>query len=188
MDQDQIQNLNNVLAAQQRAKQTSRLESMEQELRALRKAVKEEGAKPQCPACGGRIDRDFRKCKHCGSDLIWLEGIPGEPGKEGDLQEKVDAIKRKVAAEIEEEQRRRSLPQCPRCGAPSDKPFLISCRRGIQGVDGSVWVPWFSFSHRESCERCAQRDERLFAENAWALGIAITLCVVVGGCMVALSN
>jgi len=36
--------------------------------------------RPQCPVCGGRIDRGYQKCWHCGADLDWrVSHVPQVP-------------------------------------------------------------------------------------------------------------
>ena len=57
---------------------------------------------PQCPACGARLEGQFRKCMHCASDLAWIEGIPCELGKEHEVRERLrnereQALRRKKA-------------------------------------------------------------------------------------------
>ena len=58
---------------------------------------------PQCPACGGRLEGQFRKCMHCTSELSWVEGIPCELGKEHEVherlrEERVEALRREEAS------------------------------------------------------------------------------------------
>lgn len=35
-----------------------------------------ENALPQCPACGGRLEGVFPKCRHCASDITWITTCP----------------------------------------------------------------------------------------------------------------
>jgi ATP-dependent Clp protease ATP-binding subunit ClpA len=93
----------------------------------IQAAKKQEQSLPQCPVCGGRLEGEFRKCKHCTADVVWVEGIPCEPGKE---EEQVREYRRKVADEAkrkEEEETRKemerqeSLTNCKRCGRTMEK-------------------------------------------------------------------
>ncbi len=44
------------------------------------------GCLAKCPVCGGGIESGFKKCRHCRADLIWYNGIPGEPGSEEEIR------------------------------------------------------------------------------------------------------
>ena len=87
------------LAAGQRHQQSKQLNELNKELQ--RQKEKERRA-PKCPACGGALPGEFRKCKHCGTELIWLEGIVKEKGKEKELEA---AVIEKQAAVIEKRDR-----------------------------------------------------------------------------------
>ena len=67
----------------------------QQQVQLLNKLLAEaerEAKKPKCPACGGALEVSFRKCKHCATDLSWIDGHPCEPGQE----EKLKATLRKI--------------------------------------------------------------------------------------------
>lgn len=116
MDEEQIeqlarlQRLGAVIEANRRSQEEQqKLESIRNEMAGLRQAATEDEHRqkslPQCPACGGRLDGEFRKCKHCASDLVWIDGHVCEPGQEEALrqrlaavQEAADAIKRRQDA------------------------------------------------------------------------------------------
>lgn len=40
---------------------------------------------PKCPSCGGVMDGEFRKCRHCASDVAWVHGVPCLPEHESEL-------------------------------------------------------------------------------------------------------
>ena len=52
----------------------------------------------QCPVCGGGAVPNFRKCKNCAAELVWIEGLPCEP-------EKADEVKQQIA-EVLDQQRK----------------------------------------------------------------------------------
>lgn len=89
----------------------AQLTAIQQELRALRTeltAAKNRQRKlPQCPACGGRLEGQFRKCMHCASDIAWVEGVPCEPGKEPEVLAMLEN-KRERAKRQEAERRERA--------------------------------------------------------------------------------
>jgi len=62
-------------------------------------------ALPQCPACDGRLEGQVPKCKHCSSELMWVEGIPHEVGKDKKLLTRL----RQKAAEEAEQTRQRAI-------------------------------------------------------------------------------
>ena len=89
MDEHERERLTDVAGILQRQEQIARLQGIQREVSALRQDQADANNKPQCPVCGGRLNGGFRKCKHCATDLIWLDGVPGEPEKEDELRAKV---------------------------------------------------------------------------------------------------
>lgn len=62
-----------------------------------------------CPVCGGGAVPNYRKCKRCASDLVWIENIPCEPQDADDLrkriqQKKEQLARQKKAKQIEEQE------------------------------------------------------------------------------------
>jgi hypothetical protein len=97
------------LSKQEQAK----LESIRSELRAIRAEQDQEKRLPQCPVCGGRLEGQFRKCKHCTSDLVWLEGVPCEPGKEAELLARLEVQRKQEAKrKVDREASRRKCSRC----------------------------------------------------------------------------
>ena len=79
----------------------------QQQVQLLNKLLAEaerEAKKPKCPACGGALEVSFRKCKHCATDLSWIDGHPCEPGQEETLK----ATLRKIREHKREEQARKA--------------------------------------------------------------------------------
>ena len=79
----------------------------QQQVQLLNKLLAEaerEAKKPKCPACGGALEVSFRKCKHCATDLSWIDGHPCEPGQEETLK----ANLRKIREHKREEQARKA--------------------------------------------------------------------------------
>jgi hypothetical protein len=101
MDPNQfLQGMNAISNAKTRAEQARTTE----ELAEINRREAEEQAKPQCPVCGGRIEKGFAKCKHCNEELIWADNIVGRKvdGAEG-LQQIIE--KRENLAREKERQR-----------------------------------------------------------------------------------
>jgi len=101
MDPNQfLQGMNAISNAKTRAEQARTTE----ELAEINRREAEEQAKPQCPVCGGRIEKGFAKCKHCNEELIWADNIVGRKvdGAEG-LQQIIDG--RECLARGKERQR-----------------------------------------------------------------------------------
>ena len=99
MDEAEIARLMSLLAlteANRRSQEEQqKLESIRNEMAGLRQASTEDEHRQkslhQCPACGGRLDGEFRKCKHCASDLVWIDGHVCEPGQEEALRQRLAA-------------------------------------------------------------------------------------------------
>ena len=110
MDEAEIARLMSLLAlteANRRSQEEQqKLESIRNELAGLRQASTEDEHRQkslhQCPACGGRLDGEFRKCKHCASDLVWIDHYVCEPGQE-------EALRQRLAAEGEAAQTARLM-------------------------------------------------------------------------------
>lgn len=101
----------------QREQQKSQLAKIQGELNSIRETQQAGNTGPQCPVCGGRLPGEFRKCTHCASDLIWVEGLPGEPGKQAELLAKLKQKKDEAQAEFERQEEIRSRrPYCTKCG------------------------------------------------------------------------
>jgi hypothetical protein len=96
------------LQARELSKQEqAKLDNIRAELRAIRSEQERQKRLPQCPVCGGRLEGQFRKCMHCTSDLVWLEGLPCEPGKEDVLLARLAANRSaKVQAQQDKAKRR----------------------------------------------------------------------------------
>ncbi len=75
----------------------SKLESIRSELRAIRAQQDREKRLPQCPVCGGRLGGQFRKCKHCTSEIVWRDGLPCEPGKEAELLARLEVTRKEAS-------------------------------------------------------------------------------------------
>ncbi len=86
---------------QEQARQTEEIRRLRQvaehEAQVRRLEEKRLSSLPQCPLCGGRIEAQFRKCKHCRSNLSWIDGYPCEVGKEDELR---DFFSRKRQSEV----------------------------------------------------------------------------------------
>lgn len=61
-------------------------ESSRSELRSIRRTQERDrrekekrNHQPKCPFCGGRLEGEYPKCKHCASDLAWRHGKPYPP-------------------------------------------------------------------------------------------------------------
>lgn len=63
-----------------------------EKLEAIRRGQDQKGGQdqkhggPACPACGVTLDGQFRKCKNCLADLVWVEGDVCERGQETALK------------------------------------------------------------------------------------------------------
>lgn len=103
--------------AQESAQQARKLDSIRGELQQLRLKQEREQGLPQCPACGGRLEGEFRKCKHCTSDLVWVEGHPCEPGQEAKLLEKLEQQREQARQAQQAELRKKAQKKiCSKCG------------------------------------------------------------------------
>jgi len=107
----------------------------------------------KCPACGGILPGEFRKCKHCHTDLSWVDGIPCEPGNEQAAANRAAKIKeaknlhrkakqRELSAKAERKrilvsQKANDSAQCKKCGcnirkytSVKHKGLCVPCARG----------------------------------------------------------
>ena len=107
-EQQKLESIRNEMAEANRLshEEQQKLESIRNETAGLRQAATEDEHRqkslPQCPACGGRLDGEFRKCKHCASDLVWIDGHVCEPGQEEALRQRLaaeeEALRQRLAA------------------------------------------------------------------------------------------
>ena len=107
-EQHKLESIRNEMAEANRLshEEQQKLESIRNETAGLRQAATEDEHRqkslPQCPACGGRLDGEFRKCKHCASDLVWIDGHVCEPGQEEALRQRLaaeeEALRQRLAA------------------------------------------------------------------------------------------
>lgn len=106
-DLDQIKmllGLSGLQAGQLSRQEQAKLDALHSELKALRAAQaasNNRSSLPQCPACGGRLEGQFKKCMHCSSELAWVAGIPCEPGKEKTVLDQIDAARRRKEREAQ---------------------------------------------------------------------------------------
>lgn len=129
---------------------------------------------PQCPICGGRLEGQFRKCRHCTSDLSWIGRFPCEPGKELELQDRL--VQEQQLAEALAEVRRNfeaellRLPdKCPRCSNPRP-------RLGVHNAD--QWAN--SMSNNGCCHKCWRQLEKnkKIAKPIFDMTLALTMVLV----------
>lgn len=132
---------------------------------------------PQCPVCGGRLEGQFRKCKHCTSDLSWVEGHPCEPGKEHEVQENLDRQRKLRESKRQETlQRRKScereslklkaelnrltkdlLNECPRCCQPRPGTYVPWKVREFATAEAQDWVK--TMPEYGCCPECRSKEE-----------------------------
>ena len=54
-----------------------------------------------CPFCGGEIQVDAASCKHCRSELSWVNGYACEPGEEHLVKQRIAEEQRQLKHEAE---------------------------------------------------------------------------------------
>ena len=98
----QLQNAN-ARAAQQRSQQAtnSKLDQIAFLLAQQQAEQARQLALPPCPYCHGKLEGTPELCRHCRSNLSWVEGYPCKPGMERELKKKIDETRRL----LEEEER-----------------------------------------------------------------------------------
>jgi hypothetical protein len=99
----QLQNAN-ARSAQQRSQQAtnSKLDQIAFLLAQQQAEQARQLALPPCPYCYGKLEGTPELCRHCRSNLSWVEGYPCKPGTERELKKKIDETRRL----IDETQRR----------------------------------------------------------------------------------
>ena len=98
----QLQNAN-ARSAQQRSQQAtnSKLDHIAFLLAQQQAEQARQLALPPCPYCHGKLEGTPELCRHCRSNLSWVEGYPCKPGMERELKKQIDETRRL----LEEEER-----------------------------------------------------------------------------------
>jgi hypothetical protein len=96
----QLQNAN-ARSAQQRSQQAtnSKLDQIAFLLAQQQAEQARQLALPPCPYCHGKLEGTPELCRHCRSNLSWVEGYPCKPGMERELKKKIDETRRLLEAE-----------------------------------------------------------------------------------------
>jgi len=113
----QLQNAN-ARSAQQRSQQAtnSKLDQIAFLLAQQQAEQARQLALPPCPYCYGKLEGTPELCRHCRSNLSWVEGYPCKPGTERELKKKIDETRRLLEEEKakEEEAEARVKAEKPR--------------------------------------------------------------------------
>lgn len=98
----QLQNAN-ARSAQQRSQQAtnSKLDHIAFLLAQQQAEQARQLTLPPCPYCHGKLEGTPELCRHCRSNLSWVEGYPCKPGMERELKKQIDETRRL----LEEEER-----------------------------------------------------------------------------------
>lgn len=93
----QLQNAN-ARSAQQRSQQAtnSKLDHIAFLLAQQQAEQARQLALPPCPYCYGKLEGTPELCRHCRSNLSWVEGYPCKPGTERELKKKIDETRRLI--------------------------------------------------------------------------------------------
>lgn len=96
----QLQNAN-ARSAQQRSQQAtnSKLDHIAFLLAQQQAEQARQLALPPCPYCYGKLEGTPELCRHCRSNLSWVEGYPCKPGMERELKKKIDETRRLLEEE-----------------------------------------------------------------------------------------
>ena len=91
----QLQNAN-ARSAQQRSQQAtnSKLDHIAFLLAQQQAEQARQLALPPCPYCYGKLEGTPELCRHCRSNLSWVEGYPCKPGTERELKKQIDETRR----------------------------------------------------------------------------------------------
>ena len=102
----QLQNAN-ARSAQQRSQQAtnSKLDQIAFLLAQQQAEQARQLALPPCPYCHGKLEGTPELCRHCRSNLSWVEGYPCKPGMERELKKQIDEAQRLAEEQAEEEAR-----------------------------------------------------------------------------------
>jgi hypothetical protein len=109
----------NIMGGLQRQRSNQELAELNQQLREMKAA---EEAAPKCPYCAGPIAKEVSKCRHCASDIEWVDfdnsTAPCKSGQSAGMTAQLEAAKaeeiqgdKKVIRAIGER-----FPKCERCG------------------------------------------------------------------------
>jgi hypothetical protein len=97
----QLQNAN-ARSAQQRSQQATN-SKLDQIAFLLAQQQAQLASLPPCPYCHGRLEGTPELCKHCRSNLSWVESYPCKPGMERELKKQIDEAQRLAEEQAEEE-------------------------------------------------------------------------------------
>jgi len=95
-----LNDLANLAAIRQREEQQRLLREQNEKLEEIQRGKKRGSKRTPCPVCGESLDGEYRKCKNCLSDLVWISGNACEPGQE-------EALKARLKKESTKARRKR---------------------------------------------------------------------------------
>ena len=95
-----LNDLANLAAIRQREEQQRLLREQNEKLEEIQRGKKRGSKRTPCPVCGESLDGEYRKCKNCLSDLVWISGNACEPGQE-------EALKARLKKESNKARRKR---------------------------------------------------------------------------------
>ena len=147
-DQDDLDNLGR--AAQLNAQAKTR-----QEIEKLRRQLGQENRLPhKCPWCAGRIECNVSKCRHCTSDIEWVDIYALEPCKPQD-RESVITSQNERQLRFEKKQRKSivegdKIVECKECRKEMQRRHTVrldngsfvclSCRETVNAIVGLLII------------------------------------------------
>ena len=122
-DQDDMDNLGRAAQLNSQAETHAELAKLNQ---LHREQLAKEAAMPKCPWCAGSVEDNVFKCKHCASNIEWVNITRLSPCRPQDKESLIKAQEReRVAAarekEIEHQAWLQTVLTCKKCGEKKPK-------------------------------------------------------------------
>lgn len=122
-DQDDMDNLGRAAQLNSQAETHAELAKLNQ---LHREQLAKEAAMPKCPWCAGSVEDNVFKCKHCASNIEWVNITRLSPCRPQDKESLIKAQEReRVAAarekEIEHQAWLQAVLTCKKCGEKKPK-------------------------------------------------------------------
>jgi len=175
----EFEHLQRLQAAGQRQEMQEQLSSIEKELAEQQQEARRRKRLPKCPACGVRLEGQYRKCHNCKADLVWISGLPCEPADVPRVKKQLAERHKKAELRRSHENARETMRQWFREGKRSARTMAAVLKsQGFVRVSGQTWTEVEVEEELEDylLETREKKLGRLHDFGLWAAGLCCAGC------------